>query len=67
MTVPMSMGVRDKWVTRDGCVMTIEEMEDRHLQNCIAKIFVSGGSWRGHWLPVLLDELEKRKSAAESA
>lgn len=60
MTVLISMGVKGKWVTRDGQAMAIEEMETRHLQNCIATISASGGSWRGAWLPLLLDELEKR-------
>ena len=48
------------WITRTGSVIPIKKLETSHLQNCIGLIFVRGGSWRGHMLGLLVEELERR-------
>lgn len=55
------------WLTRDGRMMKISEMETSHIVNCIAKIQRSGGRWRGEYLPRLELELEIRSLQRRSA
>jgi hypothetical protein len=47
------------WVTRDRRLMTIAEMETEHIQRAIANILIRG-NWRLGYLPLLVEELEKR-------
>lgn len=49
------------WRCRDGRFLRIREMEDEHIQRCIALILARNDGWRANWMPTLLAELEKRK------
>lgn len=46
------------WITRDGRVMKIGEMEDEHIQNCI--YLITERNWRRGYLERLRLELEMR-------
>jgi len=48
------------WVDRRGIAMPISKMGERHLRNSIARIWRSGGKWRGRFMAPLLKELENR-------
>ena len=50
------------WVTRDDRKMTIAEMGTEHIQRCIANILIRG-NWRLGYLPLLIEELERRTKA----
>jgi acetolactate synthase regulatory subunit len=49
----------ETWICRDGRVVLISEMEDRHLAACINKI-KRMTDWRRSYLPRLEEELMRR-------
>lgn len=49
------------WITRDHQMLRISEMSTEHIENCIKMIENRGYEWRKEWLPLLDEELEKRK------
>ena len=51
------------WVTEDKRELTIAEMETEHIQRCIANMLIRG-NWRLGYLPLLIEELEKRGAGA---
>ena len=51
------------WETKDGRLMSLSEMTETHIMNCIAKIERSiraGRPWRAEALPYLRMELSDR-------
>jgi hypothetical protein len=46
-----------RWLTRDGRVVLISEMDEGHLRNCIERIKRSKVPWRTEYLPLLELEL----------
>lgn len=54
------------WVCRDGRRMKVEQMDDRHLANAIAKIERSR-RWRREWLPRLYLERDIRAQGLRSS
>lgn len=49
------------WITRDHQMLYIYEMETEHIKNCFKMIEDSNYEWREEWLPLLDEELYKRK------
>ena len=50
------------WITRDQRAMHLGDMEVVHIQRCIANILIRG-NWRLGYLPLLVEELERRTKA----
>lgn len=48
-----------EWVTREGNVLVIAEMQTRHIINCI-RMIERRGRWRRHKLAALRLQLEIR-------
>lgn len=53
------------WTSKNGKSFTLEELEEGHLNNIIAKI-EREADWRKKWLPVLLVERERREELREN-
>ena len=49
-----------KWLTAEGEVMQIKNMETSHIRNCIRLIEQGKIKCQAHKLPVLRTELQKR-------
>ena len=48
------------WRCRDGRMIPVRQMEDRHLHNCI-RMILRNRSWRRKWLDRLLLEVTIRE------
>lgn len=51
------------WVTHDGRVLKISEMNSVHIRNCVAKMLRS--NWKLDYLEVMQAELRKRAGEEE--
>jgi hypothetical protein len=49
------------WGTKDGRVWLIEHMETTHIRRCIANILCGIIKGRGAYMPLLIEELKRRK------
>lgn len=55
---PFKRGI---WITKDEKMLRIVEMETSHIQNCIEKIKHHPKLWRLRYLPLLEEELKRRR------
>ncbi len=63
ITVDVRLSMFDeKWHCRDGRRLSVYQMTDSHICNCVAMIRRSRGLWRAYWLPRLEAELATRYS-----
>lgn len=50
------------WQCKDGRLIWISDMEDRHLLNTVGLMLGRSDGWRGKYMPHLLAELEYRRA-----
>ncbi len=50
------------WRTKDGSIMSVSEMTESHIQNCINMLERNNHPYKGHYIAMFKNELSERRT-----